>query len=1323
MSVVAIEKVCGPHVTASEVDKWIALQPKKRDKDFLQQLLKHTRNPIVIAKIVALSPNVVRNRVEGELPIHVAARDWELSLVTVQVLVPTAQPLEKDDADKLLEIALRSHCSSDVIFHIITCTPSYKVDLLNKTSFRKAMLLWRGYEFVKQHCAHMEPRPYYSAVRLAILRALFRDVRDHQKFMIVGLEDCLCLASDGSLPIHRVETEVLVPFLTSIRLCPEALEIPDDKGMLPLHRNLFKETNQIVHECMYLGSILSQVPTKYLRTILDKYPQAARITDGEGNLPLHLALRRPIMDDEITRFIWKAYPEAVRCPDGTGRLPLHIILERYWDRHHEELSKNSLPLFKSLLKAYPEACRVPDETGSLPLHRAVHHPALDENATEALLNQFPEAARHACTQGWTPLHALVRRGTGPWQEAMDMVAERLIEEYPENCTIQDNLGRIPLHYAMSLSSQYADATPSMILAAYSDGIRVRDKNGETPFFNALRNSPTDAMLIIRLLKLYPDVLKLKNKDGMYPLHCLLARKGHVAADVATYMFESYPDAGDETDKKGNTPLHYAVQHAELDANLSLTLVSRKPDSCRLQGVHKQLPIHCLLLRDIHPTVASVQAAERSNQRHPIGPNCVPLLMKMIDAYPECCKVRDEGGKLPLHISVIERELDSNVSLGLIEKYPAALRAPSEDGRLPMHYLVARGGADNPAILLFAVMTRQNPDSLRAVDELGNTPLHRAIRCPPPSGFQGLSFAGVALKAYPKAAEIPNNDGQLPLHTGIACLSDHRDADSSDLRGVLHVYRKACETPDKTGSYPLHHAVKAHVLDDGFTMEVLKCYPQAACKPGANGQYPMHALLNRYHSRPIRPKLVKALLKVYRTACSVPDSQGRLPMHYAVNHSHLDQDLLIELLDAFPDAAGHEDSIHGDFPVHALIRRDRDDDLRREHIFSKLISIYPEAAAKVDSEGNSPVHYALKSRSLDDLSTKLVDRFPDVVGQLDSFGNMAFHVLLKREVASSNADLAPLLERLLAMCPKVCFETDYDDYLPLHLSLRNELFDDTVSERLVKLHPGALRHEISIVCCPIHILSHRVVQNRTPKNIEMVRRYIKYCPEACAQRDSSHGSTVLHLLVQSPPCDKDLSLEVVEACPKALEVRDAKGRLPIHVLLQRGSPTMGVALLKRMLAVYPHGFFTLSQGPRAGLLPVECAVKINSNYTKFFLNKMPELFQTRDPGSGDVLLHRVIQSSHNSLLAMKIFESDPSVACVKNNAGLLPIHLLVTTSKKEHRQNFDLVKRLIAAYPEGATTRAGSFEVPFLRAAELERSVGLIYELIRIDPLVAIRYGS
>lgn len=101
------------------------------------------------------------------------------------------------------------------------------------------------------------------------------------------------------------------------------------------------------------------------------------------------------------------------------------------------------------------------------------------------------------------------------------------------------------------------------------------------------------------------------------------------------------------------------------------------------------------------------------------------------------------------------------------------------------------------------------------------------------------------------------------------------------------------------------------------------------------------------------KEVEALIEAHPKALSTPDSSGSLPLNRAVRHQ-VGEGVIETLCRCYPDAACNLDPYLQQLPmmqrcIHGGSQRD----------VEALIEANPQAVSTRDSQGNLPVHYAVK----------------------------------------------------------------------------------------------------------------------------------------------------------------------------------------------------------------------------------------------------------------------------------------------------------------------------------------------------------------------------
>lgn len=72
------------------------------------------------------------------------------------------------------------------------------------------------------------------------------------------------------------------------------------------------------------ASILFRAPFDVIEALILAYPEAVKLTDDRGMLPLHLALHQSEIDKEIVSILLRKYPAAINMKDNNGRVPIAL---------------------------------------------------------------------------------------------------------------------------------------------------------------------------------------------------------------------------------------------------------------------------------------------------------------------------------------------------------------------------------------------------------------------------------------------------------------------------------------------------------------------------------------------------------------------------------------------------------------------------------------------------------------------------------------------------------------------------------------------------------------------------------------------------------------------------------------------------------------------------------------------------------------------------------------------------------------------------------------------------------------------------------------
>lgn len=184
---------------------------------------------------------------------------------------------------------------------------------------------------------------------MSIIEELRSGHPDIQKLLSLCLQEnpeCRQRAeSDNSLPLHSACRNVRVLSMPEVILAlveayPEAVELPNNFGLLPLHK---------------AASVANAGHIPALTILIEANPLALCFKTIDGQTPLHFAIsgpRRP--SSEVVDFFCSINAEVAVAADSYGQLPMHKAAAR---------SRIEVDVVNSLIKANPYALSMKDSKG------------------------------------------------------------------------------------------------------------------------------------------------------------------------------------------------------------------------------------------------------------------------------------------------------------------------------------------------------------------------------------------------------------------------------------------------------------------------------------------------------------------------------------------------------------------------------------------------------------------------------------------------------------------------------------------------------------------------------------------------------------------------------------------------------------------------------------------------------------------------------------------------------------------------------------------------------------------------------------------------
>lgn len=180
----------------------------------------------------------------------------------------------------------------------------------------------------------------------------------------------------------------------------------------------FVDGRTLLHKCVenYCHEV------DLIRELIVAYPEALEMTDAMGYLPLHRALKRHrkghVPSLELIDLLVKNAPNTIHATTLDGSLPLHLAAE-----HN---TRTSLEIVRYLVDAFPGSTRRRDYQGLYPLHRALATDRPSANVMECLASPFPQLLSTEDNEGFLPLHRALKDALA-FQEEYDSDWSETIE--------------------------------------------------------------------------------------------------------------------------------------------------------------------------------------------------------------------------------------------------------------------------------------------------------------------------------------------------------------------------------------------------------------------------------------------------------------------------------------------------------------------------------------------------------------------------------------------------------------------------------------------------------------------------------------------------------------------------------------------------------------------------------------------------------------------------------------------------------------------------------------------------------------------------------
>jgi ankyrin repeat protein len=185
-----------------------------------------------------------------------------------------------------------------------------------------------------------------------------------------------------------------------------------------------------------------------------------------------------------------------------------------------------------------------------------------------------------------------------------------------------------------------------------------------------------------------------------------------------------------------------------------------------------------------------------------------------------------------------------------------------------------------------------------------------------------------------------------------------------------------------------------------------------------------------------------------------------------------------------------------------------------------------------------------------------------------------------------------------------------------------------------------------------------------------------------------GNLPIHLAVKLG-CTHDLLIKLVTAYPESAGIRDVKGYLPLHLVVQHHKGKLWLSLSEMattLLLAYPQGLREFD--PQKNLC-IQLALRHRGpdDLVRFLLQRFPESAFIVDR-HGNTLLHMAVQFEFSYAVVSELLALHPEAASIPNKIGGLPLH-----KAAQFNSPIDTLHLIHNAFPGGSMVQDSRGNLP------------------------------
>uniref|UniRef100_T1IVP2 Uncharacterized protein n=1 Tax=Strigamia maritima TaxID=126957 RepID=T1IVP2_STRMM len=886
----------------------------------------------------------------------------------------------------------------------------------------------------------------------------------------------------------------------------------------------FQSKIDAIHEAVAQGKL------REVQSLLDR-KKLAMCRSQTGASPLHTAVLNN--QTSIAKYILEKFPTAIQARDNQGRTALH----------YAAVTSDEGEMYKILLE-YGADKKATDMRGKIPEYYL-------QNPEEMPLKNLRDGAISKVTRrndkrndrgrntdttsipSKIEVRMLIQKADLNKLEAIVLngYGDRLLGESSVNSRVKEFLDQVP-EFMIKVANLHTAAVEGSLRDVRNLLDRrtlaiARDPYGANVLHRSVVHNHHN--IVKYLVHNYPETINTTDFDGRTPLHYSVAVEDE-------RIYKTLIGAGaDESikDNKGNTAIYYKEHPEELDLLEMQNRINRMRS--RMQAIKKSSSNH-------RQRYGGGLRVTRANIRKWIHAEDLEKLnqvvfeghgTKLLVETSSSAKVKEFLKTVPNLIGTI-RDVNQAAQEGNL----AQLQEITDNKQLflskdiagisPLHRAVIMGHRD-----ISKYIVQECPDSVKAKDHEGKTPLHYAAALPKDDNFiyNMLLEAGGDIQQLDEKGKSPEYYQQHPAEAELRAT-------------MIKINRKLPEI--HVSSYTTQRRTKPP-----STLRVTKNSNKSLRGIDFNTLSPEH--VTKLISKGDVDKLEQLVLegygkKLYGKTSWIEDVRNflkKVPAYmdriYAVHKATAKGDLrqVEELMDNKKLVIAKDE--RGLTPLHRAVKYGKTD------IVKYMLQMYPEAVHVKDKEGRTPLHLAgmYKDRNVE---YKLLENFGSDVTLVDSKSktpqeyqqsNMKLEVMTPQSVDDNEEKEKP--NDLTA--EELEDENNINQWIANDdLDRLEQLIVDGKGDLLLGKSSSKEKTKDFLECVPTTMGKIRAIHNATVENDLRGLQSLLDKRVYASSRDS-FGACPLHIALLHG--HSDVIRYLGNGFPASLNVQDIDGRTPLH----------------------------------------------------------------------------------------------------------------------------------------------------------------------------------